>query len=38
VAILYARKDGDFGLIEPVVGGEYTVGRAHGNGRAADRA
>ena len=27
VAILYAREDGDFGLIEPIVGGEYTKGR-----------
>lgn len=35
VAILYERKDGDFGLIEPVVGGEYTKGRNHGNGRRA---
>ena len=24
VAVLYMRKDGDYGLIEPVVGGEYT--------------
>ena len=24
LAVLYRRKDGDFGLIEPVVGGEYT--------------
>jgi putative sigma-54 modulation protein len=28
VAILYARKDGDYGLIEPIVGGEYTKGKA----------
>ena len=34
VAILYARKDGDFGLIEPVVGGGYTTGRSDGNGRS----
>ena len=27
VAILYQRDDGDLGLIEPVVGGEYTKGR-----------
>ena len=27
VAVLYRRKDGDFGLIEPVVGGEYVPGR-----------
>ena len=37
VSILYRRSDGDYGLIEPVVGGEYTKGRAsdrHGrNGR-----
>ena len=30
VAILYQRRDGDFGLIEPSIGGEYTRGR---NGR-----
>jgi putative sigma-54 modulation protein len=28
VNILYRRKDGDLGLIEPVVGGQYTTGRA----------
>ena len=28
VAILYARRDGDFGLIEPIIGGEYTKGKA----------
>ena len=28
IAVLYARDDGDYGLIEPVVGGEYTKGRA----------
>jgi putative sigma-54 modulation protein len=33
VAILYTRKDGDLGLIEPIVGGEYTRGRDKGNGR-----
>jgi ribosome hibernation promoting factor len=27
VAILYQRDDGDLGLIEPVVGGDYTQGR-----------
>ena len=30
IAILYARDDGDYGLIEPVVGGEYTKGRSKG--------
>jgi putative sigma-54 modulation protein len=30
VAVLYRRKDGDFGLIEPVVGGDYTSGRRNG--------
>jgi len=35
VNILYRRKDGDLGLIEPIIGGEYTKGRskaAHRNG------
>ncbi|MFL5749698.1 MAG: HPF/RaiA family ribosome-associated protein, partial [Chloroflexota bacterium] len=34
VNILYRRNDGDLGLIEPIVGGEYTKGRskAHKNG------
>jgi putative sigma-54 modulation protein len=27
VAVLYRRKDGDFGLIEPMVGGDYTPTR-----------
>ena len=27
VAILYRRDDGDYGLIEPSIGGEYTKGR-----------
>jgi len=35
IAILYARHDGDYGLIEPIVGGEYTRGRTRGNGRRA---
>jgi putative sigma-54 modulation protein len=29
VAVLYRRHDGDYGLIEPVVGGDYTKGRSH---------
>jgi putative sigma-54 modulation protein len=33
IAILYARDDGDLGMIEPVVGGDYATGRQHGNGR-----
>ena len=33
VAILYARNDGDLGMIEPIVGGEYTVGQDKSNGR-----
>ena len=28
IAILYRRDDGDYGLIEPIVGGEYTTGAA----------
>ena len=26
--VLYVRQDGDYGLIEPVVGGEYTKGKS----------
>ena len=33
IAILYKRDDGDYGLIEPVIGGNYTKGRSHPNGR-----
>jgi len=32
VAVLYRRDDGDYGLIEPVVGGEYTKGRGRASG------
>ena len=28
IAVLYRRNDGDYGMIEPTVGGDYT----HGNG------
>ena len=34
VAILYRRRDGDYGLIEPVVGGGYTKGGPVGRSRA----
>jgi putative sigma-54 modulation protein len=34
VGVLYRRNDGDYGLIEPIVGGEYTKRlRPRGNGR-----
>ena len=32
VAILYERDDGDYGIIEPVIGGNYTKGRGRKNG------
>ena len=32
LAVLYRRKDGDYGRIEPMVGGEY--GRGQGDGRS----
>lgn len=35
LGVLYRRKDGDYGLIEPTVGGEYTPGqRQRGRRRA----
>jgi putative sigma-54 modulation protein len=33
VAIVYARRDGDYGVIEPMVGGEYTKGLGNGTGK-----
>ena len=33
VAVLYARDDGHYGLIEPVVGGGYGPGSGRPNGR-----
>ena len=33
VAILYARKDGDLGMIEPIVAGKYTKANDTSNGR-----
>ena len=33
VAILYARNDGNLGMIEPIVGGEYTRGHDKNDGR-----
>jgi putative sigma-54 modulation protein len=38
VNILYRRNDGDLGLIEPIVGGQYTTGRSRsGRDRSAAR-
>jgi putative sigma-54 modulation protein len=34
VAIVYLRDDGDYGVIEPVIGGNYTKGRERRNGKA----
>jgi putative sigma-54 modulation protein len=34
VAIVYQRDDGDYGVIEPVIGGGYTKGRGRRIGRA----
>jgi putative sigma-54 modulation protein len=36
IAVLYLRDDGDLGLIEPILGGEYTPG-GFGGGRAHSR-
>jgi putative sigma-54 modulation protein len=33
VQILYQRRDGNFGMIEPVVAGEYTKGKGRGSDR-----
>jgi putative sigma-54 modulation protein len=33
VAILYKRDDGNYGIIEPVIGGNYTKGRGHPTAR-----
>ena len=37
VHILYRRNDGDYGLIEPIVGGEYTKGRGRSTNRSNGR-
>jgi putative sigma-54 modulation protein len=37
LAILYRRRDGDLGLIEPILGGDYTPGGL-GGGRATTKA
>ena len=37
VHILYRRRDGDYGLIEPIVAGEYTKGRGRGAERTNGR-
>jgi putative sigma-54 modulation protein len=34
VAIVYERDDGDYGVIEPVIGGNYTKGRGRRNGNS----
>ena len=34
VHILYRRNDGNYGLIEPIVAGEYTKGRSRAGGAA----
>jgi putative sigma-54 modulation protein len=34
VNVLYRRKDGDFGLIEPIVGGDYTTSTQSRGGKA----
>jgi putative sigma-54 modulation protein len=34
VQILYRRRDGNYGMIEPVVGGEYTKGKARNGDRS----
>ena len=28
LGVIYKRNDGNYGLIEPVVGGDYTTGRS----------
>ena len=35
IAVLYHRRDGDYGLIEPVLGGSYTGSRGESRSRAA---
>jgi ribosome hibernation promoting factor len=37
VCVLYRRSDGDYGLIEPMLGGEYTRGKGGHEGRREDR-
>jgi putative sigma-54 modulation protein len=37
VNVLYRRNDGSFGLIEPIVGGEYTAGQGRPGGRSHGR-
>jgi putative sigma-54 modulation protein len=38
VAVIYRRRDGNYGLIEPTVGGEYTPARKSNGGKAKARA
>ena len=37
VQILYRRRDGNFGMIEPLVAGEYTKGKGRGSDRSNGR-
>src|SRR4029078_7678256 len=37
VNVLYKRSDGDFGLIEPIVGSEYTAGQGRPGTRSDGR-
>ena len=37
VHILYRRQDGDYGMIEPIVAGEYTKGRGKAGARSNGR-
>lgn len=37
VNVLYRRTDGDYGVIEPIIGGEYTAGQGRPRSRANGR-
>jgi putative sigma-54 modulation protein len=38
IAVIYRRRDGNYGLIEPTVGGEYTPARRGNGGKARAKA